>query len=157
MASNKRRRSSDDSSSHSLVNTSSKFAFAPANMFISLPAHREPSPRQRRSPLTPPSVTPPSVSVTGSSTMQCERDRCKSPSSRATALLAKVAVVSASPQPMASTPSAPRMANSLSNQSSTSTSPLSTPPGEGSHFPFGMSSKELPESPDGMWCPDSYF
>lgn len=79
--------------------------------------------------------------------MQCERDRCKSPSSRATALLAKVAV---SPQPMASTPSAPRMANSLSNQSSTNTSPLSTPPGEGGHFPFGMLSKELPESPDGM-------
>lgn len=83
--------------------------------------------------------------------MQCERDRCKSPSTRASTLLAKVAVVAASPQPMASTPSAPRMATSISNSSSSSSSnsPVSTPPGDGGHFPFGMSSKELPESPDG--------
>ncbi|KAI5849513.1 hypothetical protein DFP73DRAFT_591772 [Morchella snyderi] len=120
-------------------------------MFISLPSRCEPSVRQSiRSPLTPPSVTPPSVSVTGSSTMQCERDRCKSPTTKAHTLLAKVAtVVATSPQPTQPQPTAPRMAASISNSSSASNSPLSTPPSEGGHFPFGMISKELPESPDG--------
>ncbi|CUS11922.1 unnamed protein product [Tuber aestivum] len=112
-------------------------------MLLSLPDPRESS-RSRRSPLTPPSVTPPSVSVTGSSTMQSERDRCTSPSQTATTLLAKVAA----PQPQTgTTPSSPRMA--MSNSSSASSTPLSTPPGDGCHFPFGSMQKGLPESPDG--------
>jgi len=112
-------------------------------MLLSLPDPRESS-RSRRFPLTPPSVTPPSVSVSGSSTMQSERDRCTSPSQTATTLLAKVAT----PQPQTgTTPSSPRMA--MSNSSSASSTPLSTPPGDGCHFPFGSMQKGLPESPDG--------
>ena len=112
-------------------------------MLLSLPDPRESS-RSRRFPLSPPPVTPPSVSVSGSSTMQCERDRCTSPSQTATTLLAKVAA----PQPQTgTTPSSPRMA--MSNSSSASSTPLSTPPGDGCHFPFGSMQKGLPESPDG--------
>jgi len=112
-------------------------------MFISLPTNN--TPHLRRSPLTPPSVTPPSVSAT---TMQSERDRCTSPSRSASTLLAKVAVVGA-PQPQAgTTPCSPRMAMG-SNSSSASSTPISTPPGDGCHFPFGSSQKGLPESPDG--------
>ncbi|KAL7271678.1 hypothetical protein RUND412_005538 [Rhizina undulata] len=114
-------------------------------MFISLPAPRISSPPKRRSPLTPPSVTPPAVSTTGSSTMQCERDRCKSPSQRASTLLARVAVVGSPPPTTA--PSSPRMYSST-NHSSTDSTPICTPPADGSQFNF-TASKNLPDSPDG--------
>jgi hypothetical protein len=152
MSSNKRRRSSDCGS-----NSASKFAAVSVEQpptFISLPEPRIPSTTltyqmKRRSPLTPPSVTPPSVTVSESTTMR--RDRCKSPSSRASALLQKVAVVSSTPSTV---PSSPRLcaANSPGSPGSTGLSsndstPTSTPPEDGGQFPFGT--RQLPESPEG--------
>jgi hypothetical protein len=153
MASNKRRRSSDCGS-----NSASKFAAVSVEQpptFISLPEPRIPSTTtstcqmKRRSPLTPPSVTPPSVTVSESTTMR--GDRCKSPSSRASALLQKVAVVSSTPSTV---PSSPRLcaANSPGSPGSTGLSsndstPTSTPPEDGGQFPFGT--RQLPESPEG--------
>ncbi|KAF8249485.1 hypothetical protein K440DRAFT_543760 [Wilcoxina mikolae CBS 423.85] len=112
-------------------------------MFISLPAPRLSAsafPVKRRSPLTPPSVTPPSVTVSDPAAMQRARDRCRSPSSRASALLAKVAVVSSAP---GTVPSSPRLCAANSPDSTNS-----TPPDDGGQFQFS-SSKQLPESPDG--------
>lgn len=93
--------------------------------------------------VTPPSVTPPSVSIEGSCVTQCERDRCKSPTQRASALLARVAA------PL-QTDRSSGVVNSLapSAPSSASSSPSSSPPGVGAHSSFFRSS--LPESPDGM-------
>lgn len=129
MASNKRRRSLKDANS-----PSSKFAAVQSTpvMFISLPSPRiPPTIFRRRSPLTPPTVTPPAVSIFDSPLAQPER---RMPSQRATALLAKVAVVSSTPQHSA--PSSPRICPE-------------SPSEYNIHFPFSSSNRYLPESPDG--------
>ncbi|RPA87305.1 hypothetical protein BJ508DRAFT_301408 [Ascobolus immersus RN42] len=93
--------------------------------------------------VTPPSVTPPAVSIEGSCVTQCERDRCKSPTQRASALLAKVAA------PLQTSDRASGVVNPLapSLPSSTSSSPSSSPPGVGAHSSFFRNN--LPESPNG--------
>jgi len=115
-------------------------------MFISLPTpviHSSPNaPKQRRPPLTPPSVIPPYVTQQCSSVQQAHRDRCRSPSRTASAYLARVA----------SSPNSPTL-SSMTNTSALPTpgsfcvnSPTSTPsssPSEGSHFPFS-SQRQLP-------------
>ncbi|KAI5813120.1 hypothetical protein BZA77DRAFT_252271 [Pyronema omphalodes] len=117
-------------------------------MFISLPAPRIPTmtgaPVKRRPPLTPPSVAPPSVSVSESTTLPGSRDRCKSPCSRASALLAKVAIVNSTPSTV---PSSPRLCGASSPESANST-PTATPPDDCGQFPFA-STKQLPASPEG--------
>jgi hypothetical protein len=148
MASNKRRRSSDSTSTSSSKFVALQKQQPPNSMFISLPEPRIPTPicsqMKRRSPLTPPSVTPPSVSVSDSTTIQRPRDRCTSP--RASVLLAKVAVVSATP---GTVPSSPRLCAAASPDSNSNNStPSATPPDEGCQFSFS-SSKQLPESPNG--------
>ncbi|KAA8912845.1 hypothetical protein FN846DRAFT_214650 [Sphaerosporella brunnea] len=148
-SSNKRRRSSDCGS-----NSASKFAAISDEQpptFISLPEPRIASTTtpaysmKRRSPLTPPSVTPASVTVSESTTLR--RDRCRSPSSRASAILQKVAVVSSTPSTV---PSSPRLCATNSPGSngvnSNDSTPTSTPPDDGGQFPF---TKHLPERPEG--------
>lgn len=128
-------------------NTSSQtdFQSAAATMVLTLPDSKT---KMRRAPVTPPSVTPPSVSTEISLAQQLERDRCKSPTQlRASALLAKVAVLpsiptATAPMPTASGVSSPGLTDSNSS------SPASSPPGDGDQF-FVSFPKELPASPNG--------
>ncbi|KAI5804025.1 hypothetical protein DFH27DRAFT_481182 [Peziza echinospora] len=117
-------------------------------MQLSLPESRILSPKVRRAAVTPPSVTPPSVTTDISSLQQLERDRCKSPcSQRASALLAKVAYP-AMPQPTAPILTGAGLPSPSLSHSNSST-PASSPPGEGDQFSFGSFPKELPASPNG--------
>ncbi|KAF8471917.1 hypothetical protein BDZ91DRAFT_482374 [Kalaharituber pfeilii] len=110
-----------------------------------------PSSKMRKGPLSPPSVIPPSVSTDISSLQQLERDRCKSPSQmRASALLAKVAVLPSVPTATAPMPTASGMC-SPGLTSSNSSSPASSPPGEGDQFSFHTFPKQLPTSPNGTY------
>lgn len=97
--------------------------------------------------MTPPSVTPPSVS-TDISLVRHERDRCTSPSQKASALLAKVAVLPCVPGGTSPMPTGSGM-SSLGLSSSSNSSPASSPPGEGEQFSFGNFPKHLPPSPNG--------
>ncbi|KAF8427332.1 hypothetical protein EV426DRAFT_402330 [Tirmania nivea] len=125
------------------------FQSAAATMVLTLPDSKA----KRRAPVTPPSVTPPSVTPPSVSTdislvQQLERDRCKSPAQlRASALLAKVAVLPPIPTATAPMPTASGM-SSPGLTDSNSSSPASSPPGEGDQF-FGSFPKELPCSPNG--------
>lgn len=128
-------------------NTSSQsdFQSAAATMVLTLPDSKT---KMRRAPVTPPSVTPPSVSTDISLVQQLERDRCKSPSQlRASALLAKVAVLPSIPTATAPMPTASGLSSPGLTDSNSST-PASSPPGEGDQF-FGSFPKELPHSPNG--------
>ncbi|RPB25403.1 hypothetical protein L211DRAFT_121859 [Terfezia boudieri ATCC MYA-4762] len=123
----------------------SDFQSAAATMVLTLPDSKA---KVRRAPVTPPSVTPPSVSTDISLVQQLERDRCKSPTQlRASALLAKVAVLPSVPSATAPMPTASGM-SSPGLTDSNSSSPASSPPGEGDQF-FGTFPKELPCSPNG--------
>lgn len=127
-------------------NTSSQtdFQSAAATMVLTLPDSKT---KMRRAPVTPPSVTPPSVS-TDILVQQLERDRCKSPTQlRASALLAKVAVLPSIPTATAPMPTASGL-SSPGLTDSNSSSPASSPPGEGDQF-FVSFPKELPASPNG--------
>lgn len=120
------------------------FQSAAATMVLTLPDSKT----KRRAPVTPPSVTPPSVSTEISLVQQLERDRCKSPTQlRASALLAKVAVLPSIPTATAPMATASGM-SSPGLTDSNSSSPASSPPGEGDQF-FGSFPKELPCSPNG--------
>jgi len=128
-------------------NTSAQenFHSAAATMILTLPDSKT---KMRRTPVTPPSVTPPSVSTEISLAQQLERDRCKSPTQlRASALLAKVAVIPQIPSATAPMPTASGL-SSPGLTDSNSSSPASSPPGEGDQF-FGGFPKELPASPNG--------
>lgn len=127
-------------------NTSAQESFhsAAATIVLTLPDSKT---KMRRAPLTPPSVTPPSVS-TEILVQQLERDRCKSPAQlRASALLAKVAVLPPIPPATAPMPTASCLSSPSLTESSSS-SPASSPPGDGDQF-FGTFPKELPASPNG--------
>lgn len=138
MKSNKRRRASDDGHSHT---QSAKFAAvqsSPPAMFISLPPPRIPSMIfRRRSPLTPSTVTPPAVSISEPTVAQKLERRWSS--QRATTLLAKVAVESATT--IHSAPSSPRICRETSPEC----------------YPFSSSDKYLPETPEGAYVSFPHF
>ncbi|TGZ82076.1 hypothetical protein EX30DRAFT_214403 [Ascodesmis nigricans] len=142
--SHKRRRSSDGTSASSPKFTAVQSSISPP-MLISLPTSS--TAMERRSPLTPPSVTPACITVSDHTPIPRD-ERCQSP--RATALLAKVAVVSAQPPVPTGIKGgwAARSPNSGAN--SLDTTPTSTPPEDGGQFSFS-SRKSLPESPGGTY------
>lgn len=127
------------------TDNASDFQSAAATMVLTLPDSKT---KMRRQPLTPPSVATPSVSTDISLAQQLERDRCKSPTQlRASALLAKVAVLPSIPTATAPMSTASGM-SSPGLTDSNSSSPASSPPGDGDQF-FGSFPKELPCSPNG--------